>query len=80
MAYIRCMARETSRLHPIYPEPQNARDVSPGMNVPNIPEGKRPKATDVSPWFGVYGRSFLIDIFGLILGKVRFVPLLGSLA
>ncbi len=38
----------------IYPEPQNAPDVSPGMNVPNFPEGKRPKATDVSPWYGVY--------------------------
>ncbi len=24
------------------------------MNVPNFPEGKRPKATDVSPWYGVY--------------------------
>jgi len=38
----------------VYPEPQNAPDVSPGMNVPNFPEGKRPKATDVSPWYGVY--------------------------
>ncbi len=24
------------------------------MNVPKFPEGKRPKATDVSPWYGVY--------------------------
>ncbi len=38
----------------VYPEPQNALDVTPGMNVPNFPEGKRPKATDVSPWYGVY--------------------------
>ncbi len=38
----------------IYPEPQNALDVSPGMKVPDFPEGKRPKATDVSPWYGVY--------------------------
>jgi len=27
------------------------------MNVPNFPEGKRPKATDVSPWYGVYSRE-----------------------
>ncbi len=60
----------------IYPEPQNAPDVSPGINpipnsprenhalpvqnswngvnVPNFPERKRPKATDVNPWYGVY--------------------------
>ncbi len=47
----------------VYPEPpveslqverQNAPDMSPGMNVPNFPKGKRPKATDVSPWYGVY--------------------------
>ena len=25
-----------------------------GVNIPNIPEGQRPKAIDVSPWFGVY--------------------------
>ncbi len=24
------------------------------MKVPNFPEGKRPKATDISPWYGVY--------------------------
>ncbi len=41
----------------VYPEPQNAPDVSPGMNVPNFPEGKRPKATGVSPWYGVYSRK-----------------------
>ena len=38
----------------IYPVPQNAPHVSAGMNVPNFPEGQRPKATDVSPWYGVY--------------------------
>jgi len=40
--------------HPVYPEPQNAPDVSREMNVPNFPEGKWPKAMDVSPWYGVY--------------------------
>ncbi|MGH7771968.1 MAG: hypothetical protein ACREQA_06985 [Candidatus Binatia bacterium] len=25
-----------------------------GVNVLNFPEGQRPKATDVSPWYGVY--------------------------
>jgi hypothetical protein len=25
-----------------------------GVNVPNFPEGKSPKATNVSPWYGVY--------------------------
>ncbi len=24
------------------------------MNFPNFPEGKRPRATDVSPWLGFY--------------------------
>ena len=28
--------------------------MSAGMNVLNFPEGKRPKATDVSQWYGVY--------------------------
>ncbi len=28
------------------------------MNVPKFPEGKRPKATDVSPWYGVYFKTF----------------------
>ncbi len=46
------------RSHPLglsnfYPEPHNAPDVSPGMNVPNLPEGKRPKATDLCPWYRV---------------------------
>ncbi len=27
------------------------------MNVSNFPEGKRPKAIDVSPWFGVYSMT-----------------------
>jgi hypothetical protein len=38
----------------VYPVPQNAPYVSAAMNVPNHPEGQRPKATDVSPWYGVY--------------------------
>jgi len=41
-------------LFTIYPVPQNAPRVSAGMNVLNFPEGQRPKATDVSPWYGVY--------------------------
>src|SRR3989338_7026110 len=52
-----------------YPVPQNAPHVSAGMNpvrsqpkpqtqsygvnVLNVPKGQRPKATDVSPWYGV---------------------------
>jgi hypothetical protein len=44
---------------PIYPVPQNAPCVSAGINVLNTLQGKRPKATDVSPWYGVYGfRSY----------------------
>jgi len=38
----------------VYPVPQNAAHVSVGMNVPDFPDGQRPKATDVSPWYGVY--------------------------
>ncbi len=38
----------------IYPVPQNAPQVSAGMNFVRCPEGQRPKATDVSPWYGVY--------------------------
>lgn len=34
----------------LYPVPPNA----PHVNVPNFPEGQRPKAADVSPWYGVY--------------------------
>ncbi len=51
----------------IYPDPQNAPDVSPGMNVPNFPEGERPKATDVSPWYGVYSplSLFLLSVNAL---------------
>ncbi|TAK07944.1 hypothetical protein EPO44_03270 [bacterium] len=53
-----------------YPVPQNAPHVNAGMdpervrlarkrgsfgmNVLSLPEGKRPKATDVSPWYGAY--------------------------
>jgi hypothetical protein len=28
------------------------------MNVPNFPEGQRPKATDVSPWAGFTAKGF----------------------
>ncbi len=28
--------------------------MSAGMNVPNSLQGQRPKAMDVSPWYGVY--------------------------
>jgi len=38
----------------IYPGPQNAPDVSAGRNVLGFPEVPRPKATDISPWYGVY--------------------------
>ena len=38
----------------VYPVPQNAPHVSAGMNVLELPKGQRPKATDVSPWYGVY--------------------------
>ncbi len=38
----------------LYPVPQNAPHVRAGMNVLSFPEGQRPKATDVSPWYGVY--------------------------
>ena len=31
-----------------------------GVNVPNLPEGTRLKATEVSPWFGVYLTGYLI--------------------
>ncbi len=37
----------------VYPVPQNALYVSAGINVLKFPGGK-PKATDVSPWYGVY--------------------------
>ena len=43
----------------LYPVPQKAPHVSARMNVPNLPEGQRPKATDVSPWYGVYKSSLV---------------------
>ncbi len=47
---------------PLYPVPQNAPCVSAGLNVLNSPRGKCPKATDVSPWYGVYFQlAFAID-------------------
>ncbi|HZD40741.1 MAG TPA: ATP-dependent Clp protease proteolytic subunit, partial [Terriglobales bacterium] len=54
----------------VYPVPQIAPSVSAGTNVPNSPEGQRPKATDVSPWYGVY----VAPIEGIIdLGLAPFV-------
>lgn len=29
-----------------------------GVNILNFPEGKHPKAMDVSPWYGVYKEIF----------------------
>ncbi|MBI4487582.1 MAG: TIGR04283 family arsenosugar biosynthesis glycosyltransferase [Deltaproteobacteria bacterium] len=47
-------------LRRLYPVPQKAPHVSAGMNVPNFPEGQRPKATDVSPWYGVYSGEIIV--------------------
>ncbi len=44
----------TKRPDYVYPVPQNVPNVSAGMNVLDFPEGPRPIATDVSPWYGVY--------------------------
>ncbi len=38
----------------IYPVTQTALHVSAGMKVLHVPEGPRYKATDVSPWYGVF--------------------------
>ncbi len=35
------------------PVPQKARCVCAGLNAGNIMQGQWPKATDVSPWYGV---------------------------
>ena len=45
----------------LYPVPQNAPYVGAGMNVPNIPKGNAAKATDVSPWYGVYRNVFFLN-------------------
>ena len=45
----------------LYPVPQNAPHVSAGMNVLNLPEGQSPKATDVSPWYGVYVEDLFVS-------------------
>ena len=44
----------------VYPVPQNAPHVSAGTNALN-PEGHRPKATDVSPWYGVYSNFVVYE-------------------
>ncbi len=58
----------------IYPVPQNAPHVGAGINVPNFPEGQRPKARDVSPWDGVYfsykGTAYLAIWHRLQVSKV----------
>jgi len=42
------------------PTPPSENDAFPtqhgwnGVNVLELPEGQRPKAMDVSPWYGVY--------------------------
>jgi len=54
----------------VYPGPQNALYVSAGMNVLKFPKAN-PKATDVSPWYGVYIKStFKVDCdnFGRLQG------------
>lgn len=42
---------------PVYPVPQDAPNANESMNVLNFPEGKHPKAADVSPWYGVYSAN-----------------------
>jgi len=37
----------------IGPVPQNSPHVTAEMNVLNLPDGRSPEATDVSPWYGV---------------------------
>ncbi len=62
----------------IYPVPQKAPHVSAGMNVMNFPEGQRPKATNVSPWYGVYsGSTALVSMAGRYIKNS--VPFSGSL-
>ncbi len=46
----------------VSPVPPNAPDVSPGMNVSNFPEGKCTKATEVSPWYGVYEERAVLHV------------------
>ena len=52
----------SARMNPV-PTPPSENDAFPtqhgwnGVNVPNLPEGQRPKATDVSPWYGVYFKN-----------------------
>ena len=44
----------------LVPTPPSENDAFPtqhgwnGVNVLELPKGQRPKATDVSPWYGVY--------------------------
>ena len=41
----------------LYPVPQNALCAGAGMNGLNSLQGRRPKAADKSPWYGVYRLS-----------------------
>ena len=51
-------------MNPVRSQPK-PRTQSYGVNVLNFPEGKRPKATGVSPWYGVYwivfNESFMLS-------------------
>ena len=38
----------------VYPEPQCPLYISTGTNIPDILQKQGPKATGVSPWYGVY--------------------------
>ncbi len=50
---VRLRLERTEFFAGVNPVPQNASHVSAGMNVLNLSEGQRRKATDVSPWYGV---------------------------
>lgn len=58
-----CLRWRTTNTSTVYPVPQNAPHASAGMNVPNFPQGQRPKATDVSRWYGVYKHPLITSDF-----------------
>jgi hypothetical protein len=41
------------------------------MNVLNSPRGQCPKATDVSPWYGVYVNAGVTALRGVVEGIIR---------
>jgi len=49
-------------------ERQNAPHVSAGINVVKFPGGQRLKATELSPWYGVY-EVVLGRMFTLVMGQ-----------